>query len=287
MRNIKLTIEYDGTNYNGWQDQQSRTPGCRVDGHSGTRTRLLTIQGVLREALERITQADVSLIGAGRTDAGVHAQGQVAHFHTVSDLPVERFPFAINAQVPRDIVVRSAEEVAPEFNARRDATAREYRYVIYSHKFRTAVMRLYSYHVPFSLDADAMAEAAGYFTGVHDFSGFTCTTGRGRGTTGDDQDVPGQESDDREEGVSDLRYNPSMKKIMKLDIEKKDDFFYITVKANSFLMHMVRYMVAALLEVGKREMNPGDIKLYLEPGLKKWTHSRAPARGLCLMRVEY
>ncbi len=287
MRNIKLTIEYDGTNYNGWQDQQLRTPGRRVDGPSGTRTRLLTIQGILREALERITQADVSLIGAGRTDAGVHAQGQVAHFHTASGLPVERFPFAINAQVPRDIVVRSAEEVAPEFNARRDATAREYRYVIYNHKFRTAVMRLYSYQVPFSLDADAMAEAAGYFTGVHDFSGFTCRTGRGRSTVDDEQDVPEQVSADREEGVSDPRYNPSMKKIMKLDIEKKDDFFYITVKANSFLMHMVRYMVAALLEVGKGEMKPGDIKLHLEPGLKKWTRSRAPARGLCLMRVEY
>lgn len=287
MRNIKLTIEYDGTNYSGWQDQQSRSPDRRKDMVPGAGNKVLTIQGVLRDALEKITQEHIGITGAGRTDAGVHAQGQVANFLTASALPVERFPFAINAQVPRDIVVRSAEEVPLNFNARRDAAAREYRYIIFNHRFRSAVMRLYSYHVPFRLDTDAMLRAARLFRGIHDFSGFTCSSGRGPGRTGDRQDTAVTAGDHQGDGTPGDGYRPFMKHIMKLDIEKKDDFFYITVKANSFLMHMVRYMVAALLDVGKQQMKPEDIKFYLEPVLKKWTRSRAPAHGLCLMRVEY
>ena len=258
MRNIKLIVEYDGTNYKGWQDQQS----ARSSEGKGKRPRakngLLTIQGILREAIGRITHEDIKLTGAGRTDSGVHAQGQVANFQTESHLTIERFPLAINAYLPHDIAVKCAEEVPLEFNARKDAKAREYLYVINNHKFRTALKRLYSYHVPFALDIQAMRQTAGYLIGEHDFTGFA--------------------SGKREKRT---------RNIMKLEIEKKDDFFYITVKANSFLMHMVRYIVAALLEAGNRKMKPEDIHQYLEPALKKWTHSRAPAQGLFLMKVEY
>ena len=258
MRNIKLIVEYDGTNYRGWQDQQS----ARSQEQKGKRTRAkiapLTIQGILREAIGRITHEDIKLTGAGRTDSGVHAQGQVANFHTASALTLERFPLAINACLPADIAVKSAEEVPLQFDARKDAKAREYLYVINNHKFRTALKRLYSFHVPLALDIQAMQQAAGYLTGEHDFTGFAFGN-KGKRT----------------------------RNIMKLEIKKKDDFLYITVKANSFLQHMVRYIVAALLEAGKRKMKPEDIKLYLEPVLRKWTHSRAPARGLYLMKVEY
>ncbi len=258
MRNIKLIVEYDGTNYKGWQDQQSAHHSERKGKRPEAQNTLLTIQGILREAIGRITHEDIKLTGAGRTDSGVHAQGQVANFYTVSDFTIERFPLAINAYLPYDIAVKCAEEVPLEFNARNDAKAREYLYVINNHKFRTALKRLYSFHVPPKLDIQAMQQAAGYLIGEHDFTGFAFGN-KGKRT----------------------------RNIMKLEIKKKDDFLYITVKANSFLMHMVRYIVAALLEAGKRKMKPEDIKLYLEPALRKWTHSRAPARGLFLMKVEY
>ncbi len=275
MRNIKLIIEYDGTNYRGWQMQESRdrslesevshdNPNSRPVSRFGTsfdgndEHNVLTIQGILEKAIKNITGEHIKLTGAGRTDSGVHAKGQTANFYTSSDITVDRFPFAINAQLPQDIVVKSAEEVPLNFNARKDATAREYMYVINNHRFRSALKRLYSYHVPFELDIQAMRQAAGYLIGEHDFTGFAFGN-RGKRT----------------------------RNIMKLVIEKKDDFLYITVKANSFLMHMVRYIVAALLEAGNRKMKPEDIKFYLEPILKKWTHSRAPAKGLFLMKVEY
>lgn len=242
-RNIKLIIEYDGTNYSGWQ----------------TQAHVPSIQSTVKSAIEKLTGEDIILIGAGRTDSGVHAQGQAANFHTQTRLSVDSISLAINAHLPKDIAVKSAEEVPLDFNARKNAKAREYMYVVSNNKFRTALYRHYSYHVPLKLDIPAMKEAADYFKGKHDFSGFT----GGRKT---------------ENGV---------RNIMKLDIKRKDDFICITVRANSFLTHMIRYMVAALLEAGRDIMKPEDIKIYLEPTLKKWTHSRAPAQGLFLMKVEY
>jgi tRNA pseudouridine38-40 synthase len=269
MRNIKLVIEYDGTNYNGWQVQKPEVTSQRLNWSAKNKSTkaISTIQGILQEAIKKVTNEDIKLVGAGRTDAGVHAKAQVANFHTLSNIPVAKLPFAINTHLPEDIVIKSAEEVPLDFNARRDAKAREYMYVINNHRFRSAVQRLYSYHIPFNLNIGAMQDAAEYLKGEHDFSGFTCKNRK--------FDASGQNP------------HPEIRNIMRLDIEKKDDFIYIVIKANSFLMHMVRYMVSALLTVGREKMKPEDIKLYLEPNPIKWTYSRAPAKGLFLMKVEY
>ncbi|MCL4557866.1 MAG: tRNA pseudouridine synthase A [Deltaproteobacteria bacterium] len=290
-RNIRLVIEYDGTNYKGWQVQKSRV---MHDGpEAGSDAAIVTVQGMLQEAIKEITGEEVGITGAGRTDSGVHARGQTANFHTSSGIGVERLPFAINAHLPCDIIVKSAEEVASGFNARKDAKAREYMYVINNHRFRSAIARLYSYHVPQELDLEAMGQAADCFKGLHDFSGFTAGAGqKPDGDAGATRWVAQNRSIHRiapteETSGQSQRLPPTYKNIMKLDIERRMEFIYIIVKANSFLMHMVRYMTAALLEVGKGKMGPEDIRLYLEPSPRKWTGSRAPARGLFLMKVEY
>lgn len=306
MRNIKLVIEYDGTQYHGWQTQKkgvkqerseigsqksgegkedldSRWNSSRLRRDGNDKNKVLTIQGVLENAVQSITNENIKLTGAGRTDAGVHALGQVANFHTSSALEADVFPFAINAHLPGDIAVRSAEEVPLDFNARRSAKAREYLYMIHNHTFRSAVKRLYSYHVPQKLDLGAMGRAADYFKGEHDFSGFTCTNSQDKIQNPSHPPLlKGTEG-----GIRFAKGSGGVRNIMNLDIEKKDRFIYITVKANSFLMHMVRYMVAALVEVGRKNMQPEDIRLYLGPRPQKWTRSRAPAHGLFLMAVEY
>ncbi|MCL4479560.1 MAG: tRNA pseudouridine(38-40) synthase TruA [Deltaproteobacteria bacterium] len=243
QRNIKLTIEYDGTSYNGWQTQAD----------------VPSIQSAIKSAIEKVTGEHIKLIGAGRTDTGVHAKAQAANFITSSGISIERMPYAINAHLPSDIVIKSAQDVRLGFNARKDAKAREYRYVIYNGRYRTATNRLYSYHVAFKLDIHAMEQAANYLKGEHDFAGF----------------------------VSRQKIVPTYKNIMKLDIEKKDDFIYVTIKADGFLHHMVRYIVSALIEAGRGSMRPEDVMHYIEPECKKWGLARAPAKGLFLMNVEY
>ncbi|MGC8684266.1 MAG: tRNA pseudouridine(38-40) synthase TruA [bacterium] len=262
MRNIKLVIEYDGTNYNGWQEQ--RIKNFLEQKHTRP---ILTIQKTLKEAIYKVTHENIKIIGAGRTDAGVHAKAQVANFLTSSNIPTDKLPFAINAHLPEDIAIKSAEEVSLGFNARKDAKAREYMYVINNHRFRTAIERLYSHHVPFPLDVNAMKHAAEYFKGTHDFRGFCGKAMKMR--------------------ASQNSKMTTYRNILRLDIEKKENFIYVFIRANSFLMHMVRYMVAALLEVGRGRMKPEDVKLYLEPTLMKWTLSRVPAKGLFLVEVEY
>ena len=138
MRNIKITIEYDGTNYSGWQRQENA----------------LTIQEVLETALEMATGEMVRVIGSGRTDARVHARGQVANFFTTSDIPAERFMHAINLKLPEDILVVKSEEVSLDFHARFDAKGKRYRYVIYNDKLASPLNRNYSYHVKKPLNID-------------------------------------------------------------------------------------------------------------------------------------
>jgi len=267
LRNIKLIIEYDGTNYHGWQTQAN----------------VSSIQSTINVAVKKITGENIVLIAAGRTDAGVHAMGQTANFHTETKMPADILPLAINGGLPQDIVVKSAEDVSLDFNARKHAVSREYMYIINNSGFRTAVARLYSYHVPLHLDIDSMRKGAEYFKGVHDFSGFM---GSGQ-IRGNKKKV----GNGRLLIVDGSRNAPGLsgthKNIMKLDIERKDDFIYITIKGNSFLIHMVRYMTSALIEIGKGRMKPEKIKSYLEPSHEKWTHSRAPAKGLFLMKVDY
>jgi tRNA pseudouridine38-40 synthase len=159
MRNIKLTIEYDGTDYHGWQSQANA----------------ISVQGVLEKALKTLTGEDCPLTGASRTDAGVHAYGQTANFFTDSNILPSKYFLALNTVIPDDISIVNSEEVGPDFHSRFCAKGKKYKYLIYNKRYPSALMRNRSYHVPLSLNIDYMKEAAECFLGKHDFSAFQAT----------------------------------------------------------------------------------------------------------------
>lgn len=156
MRNIKLTIEYDGKDFNGWQKQPNK----------------LNIQGEIERAIHDITGEEVNLTASGRTDAGVHSFGQTANFKTETDIPIEKIAVAINSKLKRSIRIKQAEEVEERFHARYSCKGKKYRYIINNSKQGSAVYRALEYHVPAVLNVEAMQEAATYFEGEHDFAGF-------------------------------------------------------------------------------------------------------------------
>ena len=156
MRNIKLTIEYDGTAYHGWQSQANA----------------VTVQDTVAAAINRLTGEKCSVTGSSRTDTGVHALGFVCNFFTASSIPAEKFAFALNTLLPDDVVVRSSCEVPADFHSRFSAKGKKYLYLVYNSIFPPALLRHRAYHVYYPLDIDAMREAAGHFEGTHDFSAF-------------------------------------------------------------------------------------------------------------------
>lgn len=156
MSNIKLTIQYDGTNYSGWQKQKNAQ----------------TIQEQIEKAINKVTGENVNLIGSGRTDTGVHAKGQVANFITNSSIPGDRFKYALNTKLPDDISIVESMEVPDEFHSRFDALGKEYKYIIYNKKIRNPLYRNFTYHVNYNLDLATMENALDYFLGTHDFSAF-------------------------------------------------------------------------------------------------------------------
>lgn len=244
MRNLKLILEYDGTNYHGWQKQ----PG------------LLTIQGVLEECLAKLTGNLIHVKAAGRTDAGVHALAQVTNFKSHIMLPEEIVQKALNRMLPEDIVVKKVEEVPLAFDARRHAKSKTYRYTLLIRPYRSPLERLYSLFIPFPLNVSAMAEAASYLVGQHDFSSFRATGG-------------GRTHPVRH--VIDTRFS----------LEGDHLSFFIT--ADAFLKHMVRIIVGTLLEVGKGKLSPQDFKAILEAKDRKRAGKTIAAKGLCLMEVSY
>ena len=161
MRNIKLTIEYDGTAYHGWQSQINAT----------------AVQDIVTAAVRKLTGENCSLTGSSRTDTGVHALGQVCNFFTESSIPADKFTFALNPLLPDDVVIRRSEEVPTDFHARFSTTGKKYRYLIYNSTFPSALQRHRAYHVFYHLDEDAMAKAAAHFIGTHDFVAFSTTGG--------------------------------------------------------------------------------------------------------------
>lgn len=165
-RNIKLTLEYDGTNYYGWQKQPDAT----------------SVEEMLEKAIAKITKEEVNVTGSGRTDSRVHAMGQVANFYTDSKIPSEKFALALNSMLPKDISVKKSEEVSLDFHSRYDAIGKEYKYVIYNSKTRSPLKRNFAYHVNYDLDRKAMKTALNYFLGEHDFCGFMSTGSSIKGT---------------------------------------------------------------------------------------------------------
>jgi tRNA pseudouridine38-40 synthase len=251
MRNIKLTIAYDGADFHGWQVQ----PG------------LPTIQGALTEAAKEITQEKIMIHGASRTDTGVHALGQAAHFKTQSLLSAEEFQRALNALLPPAIRIVAAEELGPDFHARWQAQGKTYRYRIY----RGRVLPPFDYrralHYSGPLDEEAMAAAARLFEGEHDFTSFAASSG----------------SEEDDSGRDKVRVLYSSEIVREL---AREEIAYV-VRGRSFLRYMVRKIVGTLIEVGKGRLAPADIPRLFEARDRSCSGPTVPPEGLYLVSLEY
>ncbi len=244
MRNIKLILEYDGTNYAGWQVQPNGA----------------SIQEIVQKAIAEITgEPDVRLIGSGRTDAGVHAAGQVAHFKTTSNIPAADLVRAINTKLPEDIAVLRAEDVPDDFHARYSARSKTYRYTILNAAVRRPLERHRAWLVRAPLDLAAMRRAAAALVGTHDFAAF--------------QSKP--------QGKS------SVRTVTRLDIVADGSRIDIWISANGFLYNMVRAIAGTLIEVGLGKIPPDAVAELLESRNRSAAGPTAPPQGLCLMEVQY
>ena len=244
MRNIKLIIEYDGKGFNGWQKQPDK----------------LNIQGEIERAIEQITGGTVDLIASGRTDAGVHSLGQTANFKTDSNIPIEKFAKAINSQLKKSIVIKSAEEVDENFHSRYSVKSKTYRYIINNSENGTAIYRNLEYHFPIKLDYEKMNEAAKFFIGEHDFKAFKAS-----GTSS----------------------KSSVRKIIDASVKKENERIIIEVTGTGFLYNMVRIISGTLLEVGEGKIKPSEITKIIESKDRKNAGKTLPAHGLYLLKVEY
>jgi len=245
-RNIKLLIEYDGSNYIGWQKQPV------YQGES--------IQGVLERALAQIVKHRVILTGAGRTDSGVHALGQVANFFTENAIPVERIPAALAGKLPRDIVVKDAYEVPESFHARFSAIDKTYRYHIRIAKYPSAFAWRYSCHIRFPLDLGAMKAGASYLIGTHDFSSF-CAQG--------------------------TPVKTFIRTVKECTLFREDKNLLVEITADGFLYNMVRIIVGTLVEVGRGRWIPEKVEEILQARDRVQAGPTMKAEGLTLVRVRY
>jgi tRNA pseudouridine38-40 synthase len=257
MRNIKLTLAYDGTDFSGWQIQPGQS----------------TIQGTLTDVAEKLTQCRLMVQGAGRTDAGVHASGQVANFKTQSQLSAGEFQRAFNALLPPSIRVVTAEEVGPDFHARWSALAKTYRYRIFRGRVVPPFFWRYVQHDPFPLDFDAMNEAARKFEGEHDFTSFAASTG--------------SEEDDRERAVVRVIYRSEFLRISPEGSPGEAEEWVYVVRGKSFLRYMVRKMMGTLVDVGRGKLKPADIPALFEARDRSKSGPTMPPQGLCMVEVEY
>ncbi len=251
MRYFKLTIAYDGTDFHGWQIQAEKP----------------TIQGEIVSVLRRLTQEHVYLHGAGRTDAGVHALGQVGSFRTQSALSAEEFQRALNALLPQAIRILGSEEVGPDFDARWSARGKIYRYRIYRGKVVPPMIWRYVLHYPFPLDEEAMRDAAARFAGTHDFASFAASTG--------------SEEDDKERSTEREMFSAEL--VRSPDNEE----LVFTVRGRSFLRYMVRKMVGTLLDVGRGRLKPDDIDRLFELRDRSKSGPTVPPQGLVMVEVQH
>jgi tRNA pseudouridine38-40 synthase len=254
MRNLKLIIAYDGTDFRGWQ-RQPEGP---------------TIQRTLEEAIARIVGHKVQAHGSGRTDAGVHAARQVANFKTDCPIPAPNLLKALNNLLPASIRVREVTEMADNFHARLNARSKTYRYRILQAPVALPFINRFVYHYPYALDRRKMAEAARVFKGEHDFTSFAAM-GEGGNSEGE------------EETTSAVRKIYSSRFLWRPKLE----MLIYEIRGSGFLHHMVRNSVGTLIEVGRRKREPGDLLRILEARDRAQAGPTAPASGLCLMKVEY
>jgi tRNA pseudouridine38-40 synthase len=244
MRTIKLVLEYDGTDYVGWQRQPNG----------------MSVQELVEGALAQVVGTPVTLNSSGRTDAGVHARGMVAHFNTDQPLPMAAYREGVNRFLPADIAVRQAVEMPAGFHARYSARGKWYRYTIYRSRVRSPLAARYAWHVRGTLDRERLREAAALLVGRHDFAAFRASGCAARTT---------------------------VREIFSVQVLEEGDLLYIDVRGEGFLRHMVRVMVGTLVEVGRGKRRPQEVRQLLEGGCRSAAGSTAPPQGLCLMEVYY
>ena len=247
MRNIRLTIEYDGKDFNGWQKQPTK----------------LNIQGEIERGICSLTgEEEINLIASGRTDAGVHALGQVANFKTENDsIPIEKFAMALNTKLKKSIRVIKAEEVDERFHSRYTCKRKTYRYVINNNECESAIYRNFEYHMPVKLDIEAMKKAIKYFEGEHDFKAFKAS-----GTSS----------------------KSSVRTIYKAEVkEAEQGRIHIELTGNGFLYNMVRIIAGTMVDVGMGKTKPEDIPSIINMGERSRAGKTLSPAGLFLMKVEY
>jgi tRNA pseudouridine38-40 synthase len=243
-RNIRLTLAFEGTEYHGWQIQDNSQ----------------TLQGLLSEAITRITGEHTALTGSGRTDAGTHARALVANFLTGSRIAPGQLVRALNSMLPRDIRVLSARQAPLSFHARRDARSKVYRYQIYLGSIMAPHLMREYFHFPYTIDIPKMEAAAQLFVGEHDFASFAKTNSSSSST---------------------------IRRIFRCELKKRGRRLLLTVEGNGFLHHMVRNMAGTLLEVGKGSISFDDFRQLFVRRDRKLAGFTAPAHGLVLLKVRY
>ena len=244
MRRIRIIIAYDGTNYVGWQVQPNG----------------ISVQALLEQALLELTGKQTHVEGSGRTDSGVHAKAQVAHFDTEARMAADKFAIAMNMHLPRDIRVLYSEECDPSFHARFSAKRKVYTYTVQLGPHADVFLRTTSLHLHYMPDISAMQDAASCILGTHDFHAFMC---------------------------ADSTMENTVRTITRSEWIRSGNLLTYTVEGNGFLYNMVRILVGTMLEIGSGKRNPEDLMHALESGNRKDAGATAPAHGLCLNRVVY
>ncbi|MDS1030451.1 tRNA pseudouridine(38-40) synthase TruA [Bacillota bacterium LX-D] len=246
-RRIKITLAYDGTGYSGWQVQSNHP-------------HISTIQGVVEQKISLLTKESIKVVASGRTDAGVHALGQVIHFDTFSSIPVEKFPAALLSVFPQDIVPLAAEEVNQYFHARYSVKEKTYRYSMDLGTMPHVFWRRFAYHYPYPLNIVAMQEAAKLLIGQHDFKSFCAS------------------------GSSVQNY---VRRIKSCRIRQDGTQLHLEITGDGFLYNMVRIIMGTLLEVGRGKLGIDDLTEIIAAQDRTKAGPTAPAHGLCLLHVQY
>lgn len=244
MKRVMLKVAYDGTNYHGWQIQPN----------------VVTIESVLNKTLSELFHENIKVIGASRTDTGVHAMGNIAVFDTTARIPAEKISYALNQRLPEDIRIQLSTEVASDFHPRHQNSKKTYEYKILNCAFPMPVYRLYSYFTYVKLDVEKMSEAASYLVGEHDFKSF-CSTKTVAETT--------------------------VRTIYDIDVEKSQDMIVIRITGSGFLYNMVRIIAGTLMEAGKGTIAPEHMADILKARDREKAGPTLPACGLTLIGYEY
>ena len=244
MKRIMLEIAYDGTSYNGWQVQPGKP----------------TVEAEINKALTALLGEEITVIGASRTDSGVHALGNVAVFDTGSSFPVDKIYLALNSRLPADIRIKSSVEVAEDFHPRKVNCVKTYEYKILNSRVADPTKRLYSYHIYYYLDVALMQKGTAYLTGEHDFTSFCSVNTQ----------------------VKDM-----VRTIYDLDVIKDGDMITIRVRGNGFLYNMVRIIAGTLIDIGRGKYLPEKVEEILKGRERSLAGPTAPAHGLTLIKIEY